>query len=54
MQSCGSCYKIGKGLLMCEEKQKVEHLTNFQKIETSFIRSFFLSCEAVLVVTEYR
>lgn len=54
MQSCGSCYKIGKGLLMCEENQKVKHLTSFQRIETSFIRSFFLSCDAVLVVTEYR
>lgn len=27
---------------MCEEKQKVKHLTNSQRKETSFIRSIFL------------
>lgn len=43
MQSCASCYRIGKGLLMCEEKQKVKHLTNFSDkrkvlLEVSFLK----------------
>ena len=54
MQSLASCYGLGKGLLMCEEKQKVKHLTNFERIETSFCKNIFLSYEAVVVFAEYR